>query len=108
MNSRRVRHTLMLAALAAWSLSGQLRAQGQQGSVTGRVTDATTGLAVPSVQVTVLGTTSVTQTNDQGQYTLRGVHTGEAEVARASRRLRGTAAGCDGRRRADRRPSTSR
>ena len=58
MKFRRVRHTLALAALVGSSLSGRLSAQGQQGSVSGHVTDATTGLAVPSAQVSVIGTTA--------------------------------------------------
>ncbi|HTE47709.1 MAG TPA: carboxypeptidase regulatory-like domain-containing protein, partial [Gemmatimonadaceae bacterium] len=79
MTSRRVRRALMLAALVGFA--GRLTAQGSpQGTVAGRVTDATSNAPISAVQLTVLGTTITTQTNDQGQYTLRGVRPGPVEV----------------------------
>lgn len=80
MRFRRVRHTFLVATLVGSGLSGQLSAQSSQGTVTGHITDATTGLAIPSAQVSVVGTTVGGQTNDQGVYTLRGVRAGAIEV----------------------------
>ena len=79
MNARRTGRALLLAGFAALSLAGSLGAQGQ-GSITGRVTDAATNAPIPAAGVTVIGTTIATQTNEQGQYTIRGVRPGSVEV----------------------------
>ncbi|MEP6495074.1 MAG: SusC/RagA family TonB-linked outer membrane protein [bacterium] len=79
MTSRRVCRALMLAALVGFS--SRLTAQGsQQSTVAGRVTDATTNAPIAAVQLNVVGTTITAQTNEQGQYTLRGVRAGVIEV----------------------------
>ena len=84
MSTRRVYHALALAALgaaaAAVSLSPRSAAgQGAPpGSVTGRVTDAASGQPIMAAQVRVVGTNIGTQTNTEGQYTLRGVSPGPA------------------------------
>jgi TonB-linked SusC/RagA family outer membrane protein len=50
-------------------------AQGRAGTVTGRVTEEG-GVPIEGVRVQVVGTTLGTQTNQDGQYTLRGVPSG--------------------------------
>jgi TonB-dependent SusC/RagA subfamily outer membrane receptor len=62
---------------AAWPSSAS--AQGQ-GSITGRVTDAANGQPVAAAQVNVMGTNAGAQTNDNGEYTIRGVRAGALEV----------------------------
>lgn len=59
---------------------GVAGAQEQQASITGRVTDATTREPIAAAQVTVVGTTTGTGTNSEGQYTIRGVRAGPVEV----------------------------
>jgi TonB-linked SusC/RagA family outer membrane protein len=56
-------------------------AQAQQpGSITGRVSDAANGQPIAAAQVNVVGTSLGASTNDQGQYTLRGVSPGRVDV----------------------------
>lgn len=65
--------SLVLALLApAW-----LQAQSATGSVSGRVTDAATKLALGGVQVTVTGTAQTTYTNEDGDYFLANLAAGE-------------------------------
>ncbi len=63
---------VLLTALAAHS-QPLLAQSATQGTITGRVTDAVTGLPVPAAQVTVVGTGSGALTNQEGVYTIRGV-----------------------------------
>ncbi len=63
---------------AAWPSSAS--AQAQQGTITGRVTDAANGQPVAAAQVNVVGTNAGAQTNDNGEYTIRGVRAGALEV----------------------------
>lgn len=63
---------VLLAASAALSHPA-LAQSGAQGTITGRVTDATTGQPVPAAQVTVVGTGTGALTNQEGVYTIRGV-----------------------------------
>jgi TonB-linked SusC/RagA family outer membrane protein len=85
MNYRRVLTALVLAAFGGTSAPSIARAQAQQpGSITGRVSDAATGTPVSAVQVNVVGTSLGALTNDQGQYTLRGVSPGRV-IVRAMR-----------------------
>jgi TonB-linked SusC/RagA family outer membrane protein len=79
MNARRTGRALLLVGFAGLSLAGSLCAQGQ-GSITGRVMDAASKAPIPAAGVTVVGTTIVTQTNEQGQYTIRGIRPGSVEV----------------------------
>lgn len=51
-------------------------AQEQQGTITGTVTDSTTGEALPGVNVVVAETQRGTATNNDGQYTIAGVDPG--------------------------------
>ena len=67
-----------LAAAASALDPGGLAAQ--QGTVTGRVTDAGSGQPVASAQVRVVGTNLGALTNQEGVYTLRGVPLGTATV----------------------------
>ena len=68
-----------LAAIAA-AAAGPLHAQQSTGVVTGRVTEAGTGVPVAEAQVNVVGTTLGTRTGADGQYTIRGVPAGQARV----------------------------
>ena len=77
-----------LAAPLAGTLAGTLAvaaapraARAQQGAlVRGTVTDSVSRRGVPGAQVTVVGTTVGTITNDLGAYTLRGVPAGAVTV----------------------------
>ncbi|MFP5355105.1 MAG: carboxypeptidase regulatory-like domain-containing protein, partial [Gemmatimonadota bacterium] len=80
MQSRFVRLALTLAAFLGTLAPRDGLAQGQQGSVTGRVTDAASGAPIGAAQVAIVGTTLGTQTNTEGQYTIRGVTPGQVEV----------------------------
>src|SRR5690349_5183620 len=79
MNARRTRRALLLVAVTAMSFVGSRGAQAQ-GAITGRVTDASTNAPIASAGVTIIGTTIATQTNEQGQYTIRGIRPGPVEV----------------------------
>lgn len=67
----------LAAAASAFDAAG---AAAQQGTVTGRVTDAGSGQPVSSAQVRVVGTNLGTLTNQEGVFTLRGVPLGTATV----------------------------
>lgn len=54
--------------------------EAQQGTITGRVTNAATGQPIAAVQVGVLGTNLVAQTNANGQYSIAGVAPGSVEL----------------------------
>ena len=75
MSMRRLFRSLLLAA-AIVPLSAFAAAHAQQGTVTGRVTDAGTGQPISAVMVSVVGTNVGGQTNADGRYTLRGVNPG--------------------------------
>src|SRR5690606_32446585 len=64
------------AALSALMVSTAPAQQPQQGAITGRITDRSTGQPVPAAQVNVVGTNLGTQTNSEGVYTLRGLTPG--------------------------------
>jgi TonB-linked SusC/RagA family outer membrane protein len=70
------------AALVALALSpgNPLGAQGQQTSISGRVTATGSGEPLAEARVMVVGTSVATQTNAEGRYTLRGVPAGNVEV----------------------------
>ena len=51
-----------------------------QGTVTGRITDATSGLPVAAAQVTVVGTGSGALTSQEGVYTIRAVAPGAVTI----------------------------
>lgn len=70
------------AGLATPRLAGVL--QSVQGTVTGRVTDATTGQPLQGAQVVVVGTSAGAITDQNGSYTITGVPAG-AQRVQASR-----------------------
>ena len=78
----------LFAAIAtcvvAVSGAGAQAATSRQGAITGRVTDQSTGLPVPSAAVVVTGSTIGALTNDSGVFTMRAVPAG-AHQLRASR-----------------------
>lgn len=77
----RIVRLLCASALAVLACAlGAAPAAAQQGSVTGRVTDAGTGQPVPSAQVRVVGSNLGTLTNESGNFTLRGVPAGTVSV----------------------------
>ena len=79
MRSRRVLHALALAIFVGGL--GPATAAGQAtGSITGRVVDAGNGQPIPAAQVNVVGTALGSQTNGEGQYTIRGVRPGEVQL----------------------------
>lgn len=80
MTSRRLSRAYALALLLGVGVPGLARAQTAQGTVTGRVTDVTSGLPVAAVQVNVVGTSSGALTNQDGIYTIRGVTPGALNV----------------------------
>jgi TonB-linked SusC/RagA family outer membrane protein len=67
-------------ALAALVCAAGAAAAQQPGTITGRVTDATTGRPVPSAQVRVVGSNTSALTGEAGTYTLRNVPAGPATV----------------------------
>lgn len=74
---RVVRHgTVALAAL----MLGSVTAAAQAARISGRITDAGSGMPVSAARVFVAGTAAATQSGDDGRYTLRGVSTGTIEV----------------------------
>jgi TonB-linked SusC/RagA family outer membrane protein len=80
MRAQRAIRSVTLAALMTAACAGFASAQSQQGTITGRVTDASTGRPIPSVQLSVIGTNLGTQSNAEGQYTIRGVGAGSVEL----------------------------
>ena len=60
-------------SLPAW---GQEADDGQAGTVTGTVTDSTTGAALPGVNVTIVGTQQGAAAGANGQYSITGVEPG--------------------------------
>lgn len=74
--SRSLVQVVLLVALVAT----RANAQSPLGTITGRVTDATTGRPLPLVQVNVIGTNLGAQTNSDGRFTVRGVRPGTTEL----------------------------
>src|SRR5690606_41550431 len=77
--------TLVVAGLLVTSAYAPLEAQ-STGTITGQVTDQSTGRPLGSVQVFVAGTNRNTLSNAEGRYVLTGVPAGE--IGRASCRER--------------------
>ena len=67
----------LFGALAAAPAASQAQ---QQGTITGRVTDAASGQPIVAAQLNVVGTNIGTQTGSDGQYTLRNIAAGAVEV----------------------------
>src|SRR5207237_8506431 len=74
----------VLASVAAVRGAGAQAATSRQGGITGRVTDQSTGLPVPTAAVVVTGTSIGALSNDSGGYVIRGVPAGTHRL-RASR-----------------------
>jgi TonB-linked SusC/RagA family outer membrane protein len=64
-----------IAAIAAPAL-----AQGQQATITGRITDQASGQPVQEARILVIGTSLFTSSGVDGRYTLRNVPPGQTEV----------------------------
>ena len=73
----RARYAGIVAAAFVALASG---AQAQQGTITGRVTDATSSEPIASAQVMLVGTAVGVGTNSEGQYTIRNVRPGTVEL----------------------------
>jgi TonB-linked SusC/RagA family outer membrane protein len=71
--------TLVVAGLLVTSAYAPLEAQ-STGTITGQVTDQSTGRPLGSVQVFVAGTNRNTLSNAEGRYVLTGVPAGEQRV----------------------------
>jgi TonB-linked SusC/RagA family outer membrane protein len=90
----RTRFTLAVAVSVAALFAPASAAAQVPASVTGTVTDSTTQQGVPGAQLTILGTTYGTITDDAGRYSFRSVPAGNLTLrvqrlgyARADRRL---------------------
>ncbi|MGH7569121.1 MAG: SusC/RagA family TonB-linked outer membrane protein [Gemmatimonadales bacterium] len=73
----------LLALLGATAATNAMAAQGQSGTVSGRVTDQATGQAISGARVVVVGTTLVGATDADGRYTIRNIPPGEVAVRAA-------------------------
>ncbi|MFI5257100.1 MAG: SusC/RagA family TonB-linked outer membrane protein [Gemmatimonadales bacterium] len=80
MSTRLILRSLSRAALLGALAFCRVDAQASQGTVTGRVTDAASGQPIASAQVNLVNTSIGALTNDQGQYTIRGVSVGTYAV----------------------------
>ena len=81
MSHRTIVSAFLLAAFAMATAPGRADAQATSpGPISGRVTDAATNQPISAVQVNVVGTSLGALTNDQGQFTLRGVAPGRVSV----------------------------
>ncbi len=76
--------SLARIALAACALASPwlapLSAQGANGTLTGKITDAANGQPVGNVQVSIVGTTLGALSNQDGVYVVRGIPAGAANV----------------------------
>src|SRR3954469_12090958 len=79
MSFRSILSKAMLLAILV-SRASAATAQSTQATVSGRVTDAANGQPIPAAQVSVVGTNIGTQTNSDGQYTIRGLPAGAVEL----------------------------
>jgi len=52
----------------------------QQGTITGRVTDAPTGQPLANAQIGIIGTNLGAQTNGDGQFSIRAVPAGTFQI----------------------------
>ncbi|HEY0970940.1 MAG TPA: SusC/RagA family TonB-linked outer membrane protein [Gemmatimonadales bacterium] len=67
------------ALLGAFSATNA-GAQTTTGTVTGRITDASSGAPIVAAQVSIVGTTLGTQSNAEGTYVIRGIPAGSVEL----------------------------
>src|SRR4051812_14404571 len=68
-----------LALVASLGFARRADAQGA-GIIRGTVTDSASNRGIPGVQVNIVGTTRGAVTNDAGQYQIRGVTAGNAQL----------------------------
>ncbi|MFN2563809.1 MAG: SusC/RagA family TonB-linked outer membrane protein [Gemmatimonadaceae bacterium] len=81
MAPRRLSPWLTAGALALGLLTAPTAtAAAQQGTISGRVTEAGTGQPIIEARVIVIGTTLFARTNPDGRYTIRGVPPGPTSV----------------------------
>ena len=66
--------------LLAVALAAPIVVSAQSGTITGRVTDRSTGAPIPDAQVIIVGTQRGTRTDDAGQYRLTNIPEGSARV----------------------------
>ncbi|HEU4648264.1 MAG TPA: TonB-dependent receptor plug domain-containing protein, partial [Gemmatimonadales bacterium] len=71
---------LALGLLGAAPLTVAPATAQQPAAVTGRITNKESGQPIPAARVYAVGTTAVTQTNEDGRYTLRQVGTGTVRI----------------------------
>lgn len=72
--------TLVRSALALTITCWAFAAQSDTGIVNGRVFNAATGAALPNARISVPGTSFQTLTDESGQFSLRGIPPGEAQL----------------------------
>jgi TonB-linked SusC/RagA family outer membrane protein len=75
----RLFHIGGIAGALLVSIASAVRAQ-DAGTITGRVTDATSSAPVPSAQVQVVGTTRGAVTGDDGRFRIAGIRAGQYQV----------------------------
>jgi TonB-linked SusC/RagA family outer membrane protein len=68
----------IVAAVALFGSSASANAQGTTGTISGRVTDGTSGTPIVGATIRVTGTQLGGQTADDGRFTVRGVSPGTA------------------------------
>lgn len=73
---RRLAPALLLALWSFWLPSEVAGQAANTGTIAGRVTDGASGQPIAAAQISIVGTTTGTITNGDGQYTLRGVPAG--------------------------------
>ena len=74
---RKLAQAAFLGTLAVGTSTAQTP---QQGTITGRVTDASNNQPVSAAQINIVGTNVGTQANLEGQFTLRSVTPGTVEI----------------------------
>jgi TonB-linked SusC/RagA family outer membrane protein len=80
MGTRRPFSVLFVATLSATMAVAVPAQTAQQGTITGRVSDAPTGQPLANAQIGVVGTNLGAQTNNEGQYTIRNVTAGSFQI----------------------------
>ena len=73
------RAVLLTASVGVFA-SGLAGAQEQQATISGRVTDASSGEPIAAAQVSVVGTTTGASTNSEGRYAIRNARPGTVEL----------------------------
>ena len=71
---------LIAVALGVSASLANAQSQSATGQITGRITDAASGIPLTSASVRVSGTQIGSQTTEDGRYTIRGVRPGTTEI----------------------------